>query len=129
MRKKEGVTFSKCGSQYYYWQISILPFQCKRYSTRKTLRSGGTILQDGKPPFRNWFICNDDKIVELDEGFNKSVETDKSPDERKREKRKRERDSQKKSAGLVMARTINHFDQAGKQNKSTKFRFAQMVVM
>lgn len=69
------------------------------------------------------------KIVELDEGFFESVDTEKSPDDRKNEKRKRGRGSQKQSPVMVMASTVHHFGPAGKRKKPTKFRFVRMVVM
>lgn len=69
------------------------------------------------------------KIVELDEGFFESVDTEKSPDDRKSEKRKRGRGSQKQSPVMVMASTVHHFGPAGKRKKPTKFRFVRMVVM
>jgi len=174
MREQEGITCRKCGGQDHYWQKSILQFQCKRCSTRTTLRSG-TILQASKLPYRYWFIAIHlmtstkkgfsalelqrqighkyyepiwfmmqklrqtmgardgnypiNKIVELDEGFFESVDTEKSTDERKSEKKKRGRGSQKQSPVMVMASTVHHFGTEGKRKKPTKFRFVRMVVM
>lgn len=69
------------------------------------------------------------KIVELDEGFFESVNTEKSADERKGEKKKRGRGSQKQSAVMVMASTIHNFSSSKKQKKPTKFRYVRMAVM
>jgi len=69
------------------------------------------------------------KIVELDEGFFESVDTEKGPDERKNETRKRGRGSQKQSPVMVMASTIHYFSSVRKRKKPTKFRFVRMVVM
>ncbi len=69
------------------------------------------------------------KIVELDEGFFESVDTDKSAEERKGEKKKRGRGSQKQSAVMVMASTVHDFAPQKKHKKSTKFRYVRMAVM
>jgi hypothetical protein len=69
-----------------------------------------------------------DKIVELDEGFFESVDTEKSKGE-KDEKKKRGRGSQKQSTVLVMASTVHDFKTEKKYNKPTKFRYVRMLVM
>jgi hypothetical protein len=67
-----------------------------------------------------------DKIVELDEGFFESVDTEK---EEKGEKKKRGRGSQKQSTVMVMASTIHDFNTKKKHNKPTKFRYVRMLVV
>jgi hypothetical protein len=67
-----------------------------------------------------------DKIVELDEGFFESVDTEK---EEKDEKKKRGRGSQKQSTVMVMASTIHDFNAKKKYNKPTKFRYVRMLVV
>lgn len=67
-----------------------------------------------------------DKIVELDEGFFESVDTEK---EEKDEKKKRGRGSQKQSTVMVMASTVHDFNTRGKYNKPTKFRYVRMLVV
>ena len=69
-----------------------------------------------------------DKIVELDEGFFESVDTEKS-DEQKNEKRKRGRGSQKQSKVIVMASTIHPLKAPEKHKKRTKFRYVKMIVV
>lgn len=69
------------------------------------------------------------KIVELDEGFFESVDTDKSAEDRKGEKKKRGRGSQKQSAVMVMASTVHDFRPTRKHAKPTKFRYVRMAVM
>ncbi len=68
-----------------------------------------------------------DKIVELDEGFFESVDTEKSDDE-KDEKRKRGRGSQKQSKVIVMASTVHTLSAPQKHKKSTKLRYVRMIV-
>ncbi|MFW6328244.1 MAG: hypothetical protein ACOC2F_08045 [Bacteroidota bacterium] len=67
--------------------------------------------------------------MELDEGFFESVYTDKSAEERKGEKKKLGRGSQKQSAVMVMASTVHDFNPPKKQMKPTKFRYVRMAVM
>jgi transposase-like protein len=67
-----------------------------------------------------------DKIVELDEGFFESVDTEKNE---KDEKKKRGRGSQKQSTVMVMASTIHNFNTKKKYNKPTKFRYVRMLVV
>lgn len=89
------------------------------FMMQKIRQSMGT--RDGKYPIN--------KIVELDEGFFESVDTEKDPDERKNETRKRGRGSQKQSPVMVMASTVHHFSSVRKRKKPTKFRFVRMVVI
>lgn len=69
-----------------------------------------------------------DKIVELDEGFFESVDTEREKDE-KSEPRKRGRGSQKQRKVLVMASTVHDFGTIKKYGKPTKFRFVKMIVI
>jgi len=69
-----------------------------------------------------------DKIVELDEGFFESVDTEKDEDE-KVEPKKRGRGSQKQSTVMVMASTVHDFGNLKKYNKPTKFRYVKMLVV
>ena len=67
-----------------------------------------------------------DKVVELDEGFFKSVDTDKQTDDE--ENLKRGRGSQKHSKVLVLAST--QFDlEKGPGKKPTRFRYVKMIVV
>src|SRR3989304_2132354 len=68
------------------------------------------------------------KIVELDEGFFESVDTDAEKD-CKAEARKRGRGSQKQSSVLVMASTVHDFNTKKKYKKPTKFRYVRMLVV
>lgn len=67
-----------------------------------------------------------DKIVELDEGFFETVDTEK---DEKDEKKKRGRGSQKQSTVMVMASTIYNFNTQKKYKKPTKFRYVRMLVV
>jgi len=69
-----------------------------------------------------------DKIVELDEGFFESVDTEKSEEE-KYEKRKRGRGSQKQSKVIVMASTVDSPKAPKKHKKPTKLRYVRMIVV
>lgn len=69
-----------------------------------------------------------DKIVELDEGFFESVDTEKDEDE-KTKPNKRGRGSQKQSTVMVMASTVHDFGNLKKHNKPTKFRYVKMLVV
>ena len=69
-----------------------------------------------------------DKIVELDEGFFESVDTEREKDE-KSEPRKRGRGSQKQRKVLVMASTVHDFGTIKKYGKPTKFRYVKMIVI
>lgn len=69
-----------------------------------------------------------DKIVELDEGFFESVDTEKDNDE-KAVPKKRGRGSQKQTTVMVMASTVHDFGNIKKFNKPTKFRFVKMLVV
>ncbi len=69
-----------------------------------------------------------DKVVELDEGFFESVDTEKDKD-KKDDKPKRGRGSQKQSKVLVMASTIHPSRKSGKHQKPTSFRFVKMLVI
>jgi hypothetical protein len=69
-----------------------------------------------------------DKIVELDEGFFESVDTELNMDE-KNEKRKRGRGSQKQSKVLVMASTVHTLKEPEKHRKQSKFRYVKMIVV
>lgn len=68
------------------------------------------------------------KIVELDEGFFESVDTDEDPDKKSIPK-KRGRGSQKQTKVLVMASTVHDFKNTKKYNKPTKFRYVKMKVI
>lgn len=68
-----------------------------------------------------------DDVVEVDEGFFSSVDTDK--DEKEDEKPKRGRGSQKKSTVMVLAKTVYDGKPKKKHQKVSKFRFVKMVVM
>lgn len=68
------------------------------------------------------------KIVELDEGFFASVDTEQS-DQQKQEKRKRGRGSQKQSKVMVMASTLHPLKAPEKHKKRTKFRYVKMMVV
>ena len=65
-------------------------------------------------------------IVELDEGFFESVNTDKKDDT---EKRKRGRGSQKQSKVIVMSSTDLSGTQTKKNQKPTKLRYVKMLVV
>jgi hypothetical protein len=69
-----------------------------------------------------------DKIVELDEGFFETVDTEKDDDEKSTLK-KRGRGSQKQTTVMVMASTVHVFNKIKKYNKPTKFRFVRMLVV
>lgn len=69
-----------------------------------------------------------DKVVELDEGFFESVDTEKDPD-KKGKKLKRGRGSQRQTKVIVMASTIHPATKPGKYKKPTKFRYVRMVVV
>lgn len=69
-----------------------------------------------------------DKIVELDEGFFESVDTEKDGDEKSKPK-KRGRGSQKQRKVLVMASTVHGFSKTKKYGKPTKFRYVKMIVV
>lgn len=69
-----------------------------------------------------------DKIVELDEGFFESVDTERDT-EGKPAPRKRGRGSQKQRKVLVMASTVHDFKNTKKHNKPTKFRYVKMIVV
>ena len=69
-----------------------------------------------------------DKIVELDEAFFESVDTEKD-DKTKSDPKKRGRGSQKQSTVMVMASTVHDFEKTKKFNKPTKFRFVRMLVV
>jgi len=69
-----------------------------------------------------------DKIVELDEGFFESVDTEKDDDEKSTPK-KRGRGSQKQTTVMVMASTVHVFNKIKKFNKPTKFRYVRMLVV
>lgn len=70
-----------------------------------------------------------DKIVELDEAFFESVDTEKGEDEKSTPK-KRGRGSQKQRKVLVMASTVHDFGKTKKKyGKPTKFRYVRMIVV
>lgn len=69
-----------------------------------------------------------DKIVELDEGFFESVDTEKDEEE-KAVPKKRGRGSQKQTTVMVMASTVHDFGNLKKYNKPTKFRYVKMLVV
>jgi hypothetical protein len=67
-----------------------------------------------------------DKIVELDEGFFESVDTEKDD---KDEKKETCQGKQKQSTVMVMASTVLKFNTKKKYNKPTKFRYVRMLVV
>ena len=69
-----------------------------------------------------------DKIVELDEGFFETVDTEKDDDENSTPM-KRGRGSQKQTMVMVMASTVHVFNKIKKYNKPTKFRYVRMLVV
>jgi hypothetical protein len=69
-----------------------------------------------------------DKIVELDEGFFESVDTE-TEENKKSEPGKRGRGSQKQRKVLVMASTVYDFSKRKKYDKPTKFRYVKMLVV
>lgn len=69
-----------------------------------------------------------DKIVELDEGFFETVNTDIKEDD-KNTPRKRGRGSQKQTTVMVMASTILDFSKTNKHEKPTKLRYVKMQVV
>lgn len=69
-----------------------------------------------------------DKIVELDEGFFESVDTEIPLDE-KPKKLKRGRGSEKQSKVIVMASTTHTLKAPEKHRKQTRFRYVKMVVV
>ena len=89
------------------------------YMVQKLRKTMG--LRDGK------YHLN--KIVELDEGFFESVDTEKSKDEKLQEMTKRGRGSQKQSPVMVMASTVYDFSSKKEYKKPTKFRYVRMIVM
>jgi DNA-directed RNA polymerase subunit RPC12/RpoP len=70
-----------------------------------------------------------DKIVEMDEGYFSSVDTELTKKKNQKEKKKRGRGSQKKSKVLVMASTKYDLQTTQKHNKSKQFRFVKMQVI
>ena len=89
------------------------------YMVQKLRKAMG--LRDGKYQL--------DKIVELDEGFFESVDTEKAKEEKQDEEKKRGRGSQKQSPVMVMASTVHDFSTKKDHKKPTKFRYVKMVVM
>jgi hypothetical protein len=69
-----------------------------------------------------------DKIVELDEGYFETVDTEKDEYEKSIPK-KRGRGSQKQTTVMVMASTVHVFNKIKKYNKPTKFRYVRMLVV
>lgn len=69
-----------------------------------------------------------DRIVELDEGFFESVDTEIRKEDQPT-KRKRGRGSQKQSKVIVMASTIHTLKAPQKHKKQSKFRYVKMVVV
>ena len=55
-RDNSGLFCNKCNSKEHYWKSDKWQYECKKCSTRKTLRSG-TILHGSKLPYRFWFIA------------------------------------------------------------------------
>jgi transposase-like protein/DNA-directed RNA polymerase subunit RPC12/RpoP len=70
-----------------------------------------------------------DKIVELDEGFFESVDTEKSKEDEKDEKLKRGRGSQRQTKVIVMASTAHTLTVTKEHKKPTKLRYVKMVVV
>jgi hypothetical protein len=172
-RDEQGVICRKCGSTDHFWLQTIEEYECKKFKTRTSLRSG-TVMQESKLQFRHWFIAIHlltgtkktfsalelqrqighkyyepiwymmqklritmgsrdskyqlDKIVELDEAFFESVDTEKDEDEKSTPK-KRGRGSQKPTTVMVMASTVHDFGKTKKFNKPTKFRYVRMLVV
>lgn len=69
-----------------------------------------------------------EQIVELDEGFFESVDTETSKED-KPEKLKRGRGSEKQSKVIVMASTVHTLKAPVKHKKQTKFRYVKMIVV
>ncbi len=69
-----------------------------------------------------------DKIVELDEGFFESVDTE-TPKEDKPKKLKRGRGSEKQTKVIVMASTVHTLKAPQAYRKQTKFRYVKMIVV
>jgi transposase-like protein len=69
-----------------------------------------------------------EKIVELDEGFFESVDTE-TPKEDKPKKLKRGRGSEKQLKVIVMASTVHTLKAPRKHKKQTKFRYVKMIVV
>ena len=69
-----------------------------------------------------------DKIVELDEVFFESVDTEKDTDKKSTPK-KRGRGSKKQTKVIVIASTVHVFKKIKKYNKPTKFRYVRMLVV
>jgi transposase-like protein len=68
-----------------------------------------------------------DKIVELDEGFFESVDTE-CPTNKKNAKLKRGRGSQRQTKVIVMASSVHTLSPPQKHRKQTKLRFVRMIV-
>lgn len=68
-----------------------------------------------------------DGVVEIDEGFFTSIDTDNKRD--KNEKPKRGRGSQKQTTVMVLAKTVYHGKSKKKHQKVSKFRYVKMFVM
>jgi hypothetical protein len=68
-----------------------------------------------------------DDVVEIDEGFFTSVDTEHKNDNK--DKTKRGRGSQKKSTVMVLAKTVYDGKPKKKHQKVSKFRYVKMVVM
>jgi len=128
---------SKLSFRYWFIAMHLLT------STKKTFSSLELQRQLGHKYYEPiWFMVQKlrktmglrdqryqlDKVVELDEGFFESVDTEKDKD-KKHEKRKRGKGSQKQSKILVMASTIHPSIKAGEHQKPTKFRYVKMSVI
>jgi hypothetical protein len=136
---RSGTVMQASKLPFKYWLIAIHLLT----STKKTFSSLELQRQIGHKFYEPiWFMAQKlrktmgirdsqyslDKVVELDEGFFESVNTERKDDD-KSEKKKRGRGSQKQSKVLVMASTIHPAAKPGKHKKPTKFRFVRMVVV
>ena len=55
-RDKQGVVCPKCGGTAHYWKRDKGQYECKKCSTRQSLRSH-TVMHGSKLPFRYWYIA------------------------------------------------------------------------
>lgn len=128
---------SKLPFRYWFITIHLLTSTKKTFSSLELQRQLGHKFYEPV-----WFMVQKirktmgvrdqkyqlEKVVELDEGFFESVDTEMDED-KKGEKRKRGRGSQKQSKVLVMASTIHPSSKPGKNQKPTSLRFVKMVVV
>ena len=136
MSLRSGTVMQASKLPFRYWFIAIHLLT----STKKTFSSLELQRQLGHKYYEPvWYMVQklratmgyrDSKyqltdIVELDEGFFESVDTDKKDDE----KRKRGRGSQKQSKVIVMSSTKLSNEKPKKNQKPTKLRYVKMFVV